>query len=58
MIRGACQDYGVFDSGNFAKTLLSMTDVFQFQGAGASRRLRVAKPGYEEASRVLREVAA
>jgi hypothetical protein len=53
-IRATCQDYGVFDSGNFAKTLVSMADVFQFQGSGQTRRARVVRPGYDEAGAILR----
>jgi hypothetical protein len=56
VLRSACQEYGVFDTGNFAKTLLAMKDVFQFKGSGVSRSVRVVKPGYEEAGRVITDL--
>jgi len=55
-IRTICQDFGAFDTGNFSKTLLAMSDVFQFQGSGSSRRVRLTRPGYEEASRLVQEL--
>jgi hypothetical protein len=58
VLRAACQDYGVFDSGNFAKTLVAMSDVFQFRGSGPSRQVRVVRPGYEDAGRIVAELAA
>lgn len=55
-IRTVCQDFNVFDTGNFAKTLLAMTDVFQFQGSGSSRRVRLTRPGYDEVRRLVQEL--
>jgi hypothetical protein len=56
-IRAVCQEFNAFDSGNFAKTLLAMTDVFQFQGSGSSRKVRLTRPGYEQAASLVRELA-
>jgi len=57
VIRDVCQEYGVFDTGNFAKSLVAMDDVFQFQGSGAGRRVRLIRPGREQAGRLVVELA-
>ena len=58
VIRDLCQDFGVFDVSNFAKTLLAMRGEFQFQGSGVSRRVRLIRPGIEQAARLVQELAA
>jgi hypothetical protein len=58
VIRDLCQDFGVFDVSNFAKTLLAMRGEFQFQGSGVSRRVRLIRPGIEQTARLVQELAA
>lgn len=57
VIRDVCRDYGVLDVNNFGKTLTSMRDAFQFQGTGASRRVRLIRPGIEQAGQLVQELA-
>ena len=56
-IREVCEQYGKFDSGNFASTLKEMDDVFSFSGSGSSRKVKVKRKGYEDAAALVNEIA-
>ncbi|SRR6266508_2738486 len=53
VIRERCRDYGKFDPGNFAKTILDMRDVFSVRGRGQQREVRVTKLGWERAQELI-----
>lgn len=53
VLRQACQEYNAFDVSNFAKHILSLDDVLQFQGSGAQRKVRLTRPGLESAAEVI-----
>lgn len=57
LLREACQEYNAFDVSNFAKHVLSLDNVLQFQGSGASRKVRLTKPGLELAAQWIGELA-
>jgi hypothetical protein len=57
IIRAACRDYGRLDTNNFATTIASMTDAFTFRGKGQSREVRLTRPGWEAAARLVRELS-
>lgn len=52
-LRDACQEYNVYD-GNFATYLTSLDDIFQFQGSGAARRVRLTRPAHEKAAELMK----
>jgi hypothetical protein len=55
-IRNAARDYAKFDPANFATTIRRMGDVFSFRGKARQLEVRVTRPGYEQASRLAREL--
>lgn len=58
VLRDACQEYGVLDSANFARNLLALSDIFQFQGSGPQRKVRLTRRAYEAAGQLMRELVA
>lgn len=56
VLREACQEYNAFDVGNFARTVLTLGDVLQFQGNGQQRRVRLTKPGLEKGAEFITEL--
>ncbi|MGN6189621.1 MAG: hypothetical protein ACTHOE_12050 [Conexibacter sp.] len=56
VLREACQEYNAFDVSNFARHILSLDDVLQFQGSGAQRKVRLTRPGLEKAADFIREL--
>ena len=56
LLREACQEYNAFDVSNFAKHILSLDNVLQFQGSGASRKVRLTRPGLELAAQWITEL--
>jgi hypothetical protein len=52
-IREVAEDYRRYDSPNFARTLSEMEDEFSFQGSSRNRSVRVSRPGWEAASRLV-----
>lgn len=46
--RDACVLYNRFDSSNYASTVTSMAQFFNFHGKGANREIRLTMPGWEE----------
>jgi hypothetical protein len=56
-IRRVCADYGRFDSANFATTIRSMGTVFSYRGKGHSLEIRLTRPGMEQASALVGELA-
>ncbi len=57
LLRQACQDYNAFDVSNFAKHVLSLDNVLQFQGSGANRKVRLTRPGLELANEWIGELS-
>lgn len=57
LLRQACQEYNAFDVSNFAKHVLSLDNVLQFQGSGAARKVRLTKPGLELAAEWIGELS-
>jgi hypothetical protein len=57
VIRQHASDFGIFDSGHFAKTIAEMDDVLLLRGKGQRREVRVSQSGYEEAARQIRRFA-
>jgi hypothetical protein len=53
-VREALQQYGRFDSGNFATYLRKNGDVFNFRGKGAAIEIRLTRPGWETATELIR----
>lgn len=56
-IRQMCSDFGIFDSGHFAQTILDMDDVLVVRGKGLSREVKVTQGGYEEAARQIQRLS-
>ena len=52
-IREVCQNYGRFDSSNFAATLTQMDDFFGFKDKGLDRKVKLNKLGCEEFKRLI-----
>jgi hypothetical protein len=49
VIRDACSDFKKLDSGNFAKTIKSMEDVFNFRKESERKTsVKLSRPGWEE----------
>lgn len=46
--RDACALYNRYDSSNYASTVTSMAQSFNFHGKGASREVRLTMPGWDE----------
>jgi hypothetical protein len=55
-VRKACEDYRKLDGPNFSTTIRGMEDVFTFRGTTRKRELRVARPGWERAAQLVREL--
>jgi hypothetical protein len=58
VIRAMCQEYGRFDSANFATTLRSIGSAFSYRGKGFNLEVRLTRPGLERASELIRELTA
>lgn len=56
VIRDATRDFGRLDSANFATSISEMRDTFLFKGKKQQREVRLTKPGWEEAARLLKEL--
>lgn len=52
-IREVCQNYGRFDSSNFAATLTQMDAFFGFKDKGLDRKVKLNKLGSEEFKRLI-----
>jgi hypothetical protein len=57
-IRRWCEEFGKFDSPNFAATIREIGEVFSFRGQGQRREIRVLRPGFEKARQLVEELAA
>lgn len=55
-IREVCKTYGVFDSGNFAGSVLGAGDALIARGKGLDREIRLTRPGYETVGALIREL--
>jgi hypothetical protein len=58
VIRDVCEEFGKFDSANFAAVLGSMGDVFGFDGRGRGRKVKVNRPGFEQAGTLIKRLTA
>jgi hypothetical protein len=56
-IRRVCDEFGRFDSRNFAAVLMEMDDVLQFRGNRQRREARVRRTGFEQAGSLVRSLA-
>ena len=56
VIRAVADDYRTLDSPNFAATLREMSTTFRFDGTSRNRMLKVSRPGWEEARRLVQEL--
>lgn len=56
-IRDECRSFGVLDSNNFAAAIKATADALIQRGKGAERAVKVTKTGFEEAGRLLRDLA-
>lgn len=56
--REVCAVYNRLDSKNYAATVKSMADVFNFHGQGIRREVRLTMPGWDEWADLVRRLAA
>lgn len=56
--REVCALYNRLDSKNYAATVKSMADVFNFHGQGVRREVRLTMPGWDEWTDLVRRLAA
>ena len=56
--REICSFYNRLDSKNYAATVKSMADVFNFHGQGVQREVRLTMPGWDEWAALVRKLAA
>lgn len=54
--REICTRYNRLDSKNYASTVKSMADVFNFHGQGTSREVRLTMPGWEQWAQVVQSL--
>lgn len=54
VIRKVVQDYGRLDSSNFAASLQQMEGVAVLRGKGATREVKITKPGIESAAELIK----
>jgi len=55
-IRAFADDYGKYDSPNFAAAIAELGDFFSFSGSGANRKLRMRRAGFEEAASLIKKI--
>jgi hypothetical protein len=55
-IRAVADDYGKFDSPNFASSVAELGDSLKFVGTGAARKVKVRLVGFEEAGKLITKV--
>jgi hypothetical protein len=53
IIREVVDDYGKFDSGNFATALNELGDYLSFSGTSRNRKVKMRKAGFEHAGQLL-----
>jgi hypothetical protein len=56
VVRRVVQDYGKFDSSNFAGSMKAMGDDFAVKGTGAQRSFKITRLGIEHAKQLLLQV--
>jgi hypothetical protein len=56
IIREVADDYGKYDSPNFAATLNELGDYFSISGPRGDRELKVRRAGYDEAAATIRRL--
>ena len=56
-VREQCRLYGTLDSANFASTIADAGDALLTRGRGSNRHVKVTRTGYEEAGRLVAELA-
>lgn len=58
VLRAACEDRGVLDSGNFASALAAIDgDGVRVKGAGTSREIKLNAKGYSVAGEIVKQLA-
>jgi len=57
VIRKVVQDYGRLDGSNFAASLQQMENVAVLRGKGASREVKITKPGIESTAELIKSIA-
>ena len=55
-IRTWCEHYKRLDGPNFATSVKQMDDVFTFRGTGQKREVRMARPGWEKATELVKSI--
>lgn len=53
VIRDMCEEYGVLDSSNFAKTIMDMPGVLNVKGKGQDREVKLNRAGIDEAAALI-----
>lgn len=56
-IRKVAEEFRKYDSDNFSRAINDMSKEFRFRGGPRSRELRVSKPGWEEATKLVQRLA-
>jgi hypothetical protein len=56
-VRKVAKEFNKHDSDNFARTVGDMGKYFQFRGSPRKREIRLNKPGWEEASKLVARLA-
>lgn len=56
LVRDVAEDFKKFDSPNFASTLGSMSNEFNFHGTGQSRSVKLSRGGWEDAANLVRRL--
>lgn len=55
-IRVVADDYGKYDSPNFAASLSELGDFFSFSGSGQGRKLKMRRAGFDEAAALIKRL--
>lgn len=56
-IRAVCEQYGKFDSANFAQDIKELDNYFGFRGKGRMREVKINRPGTEKLTSLITELA-
>lgn len=56
-VREIAEEYRRYDAANFARTISEMTDEFNFRGSARQREIKVSRPGWEAAARLVTQLA-
>lgn len=56
-VRKIAEEYRRYDRANFARSLNEMMDEFSFRGTARQREIKVSRPGWEAAARLVTQLA-